>query len=164
MSEKKTNRPDRHAIYNAVITRMVNEGLGKKEEAFAFIYSNATDEELLAYLRKCASELGHSPWPKEIVGWIYITERFGDWKTALHKAHLPNPKTPNHPMSFQLVMEEYEIQKQIYRKNKADKNAKAAQRRAEQEKKKKAKEKAKAKGTKQVSAPPLRVACEQEAV
>lgn len=162
MSKEAKKRPDRHAIYNAVISRMVEEGLGKKEVAFAFIYGNASDEDLLIYLRKCAAELGHSPWPKEIVGWMYITERFGDWLTALHKAQLPSPRTPNRPMSFPLVMDEYEIQKKNYRKNKAEKNAKAAQRRAEQTRKKKEKEKTNE--TKQASVSPLRMTCTKEAV
>lgn len=93
---------------------------------------------------------------------MYITERFGDWFTALHKAHLRSPRTLNRPMSFQLVMDEYEIQKQNYRKNKVEKSEKAAKRRAEQAKKRKEKEKINE--TKQVSVSPLRMTCIKEAV
>lgn len=65
-------------------------------------------------------------------------------------------------MSFQLVMDEYEIQKKNYRKNKAEKSEKAAKRRAEQAKKRKEKEKINE--TKQVSVSPLRMICIKEAV
>ena len=125
-------RPDRNAIYNAVICRMVKESLAQKEEDFAIDHGHDTDAELLLYLRQCAKELGHSPWPKDIVGWMYLRERFGDWQSMLRKAYLPMPQTANKPSQFRLVLEETEIQKQAYRQKKAEKKAKAAQRHTEQ--------------------------------
>ena len=121
-------RPNRNAIYNAVINRMVRESLEQKEEDFAIAHAQDSDAELLIYLRRCAAELRHSPWPKEIVGWKYLTERFEDWNEMLRKAHIPMPTTPNKVSSFQLVLEETKYQKQVYRQKKEEKKAKAAER------------------------------------
>ena len=126
---KESLRPDRNAIYNAVINRMVRESLEQKEEDFAIAHAQDSDAELLIYLRQCAAELRHSPWPREIVGWKYLTERFEDWNEMLKKAHLPMPVTSNKVSSFQLVLEETKYQKQVYRQKKEEKKAKAAQRR-----------------------------------
>ena len=126
---KESLRPDRNAIYNAVINRMVRESLEQKEEDFAIAHAQDSDAELLVYLRQCAAELRHSPWPREIVGWKYLTERFEDWNEMLRRAHLPMPMTPNKVYSFQLVLEETKYQKQVYRQKKEEKKAKAAERR-----------------------------------
>ena len=122
-------RPNRNAIYNAVIKRMVRESLEQKEEDFVIAHAQDSDAELLTYLRRCAAELRHSPWPGEIVGWQYLTERFGDWGEMLKKAHLPMPTTSNKVSSFQLVLEETKYQKQVYRQRKEEKKARAAERR-----------------------------------
>ena len=122
-------RPNRNAIYNAVIKRMVRESLEQKEEDFAIAHAQDSDAELLTYLRRCAAELRHSPWPKEIVGWQYLTERFADWNEMLRRAHLPMPKTSNKVTSFQLVLEETKYQKQVYRQKKEEKKARAAEHR-----------------------------------
>lgn len=122
-------RPNRNAIYNAVINRMVRESLEQKEEDFAIAHAQDSDAELLTYLRRCAAELRHSPWPGEIVGWKYLIERFEDWNEMLKKAHLPMPTTSNKVSSFQLVLEETKYQKQVYRQRKEEKKARAAQRR-----------------------------------
>lgn len=125
-------KPDRNTIYNAVINRMVREALDHKEETFAADHSQDSDETLLLYLRQCADELKHSPWPKEIIGWKYLLERFGDWNEMLKRAQLPMPTTTNKPAAFHLVIEEKRIQKQIYRERKAQKKAKAAERQKQQ--------------------------------
>ena len=121
-------RPNRNSIYNAVIKRMVRESLEQKEEDFAIAHAQDSDAELFIYLRRCAAELQHSPWPKEIVGWKYLTERFGDWGEMLKKAYLPMPNTPNKPSAFLLTILETEDQKQIYRQRKEEKKAKVAER------------------------------------
>ena len=122
-------KPDRNAIYNAVINRMVRESLEQKEKDFAIAHAQDSDADLLIYLRRCAAELTHSPWPKEIVGWKYLTERFGNWNEMLRRAHLPMPRTPNKPSTFLLVTEENRNQKQVYQQRKEEKKAKAAERR-----------------------------------
>ena len=126
---KESLRPNRNAIYNAVINRMVRESLEQKEEDFAIAHAQDSDAELLVYLRQCAAELRHSPWPREIVGWKYLTERFEDWNEMLRRAHLPMPTTANKVSSFQLMLEETKYQKQVYRQKKEEKKAKAAERR-----------------------------------
>lgn len=122
-------RPNRNSIYNAVIKRMVRESLEQKEEDFAIAHAQDSDEELFIYLRQCTAELKHSPWPREIVGWKYLTERFADWNEMLKKANLPMPTTSNKVSSFQLVIEETKYQKQVYRQKKEEKKARAAERR-----------------------------------
>ena len=122
-------RPNRNAIYNAVIKRMVRESLEQKEEDFAIAHAQDSDAELLTYLRRCAAELRHSPWPGEIIGWKYLTQRFVDWNEMLRRAHLPMPKTSNKVTSFQLVLEETKYQKQVYRQKKEEKKARAAEHR-----------------------------------
>lgn len=120
--------PDRQAIYQATIRRMVTESLNEKETRFAEEHASDTDEQLTAYLQKCALEMNHTPHPKEIVGWRYILERFGTWEQAIRAARLPFPVTPNTPSKFPLVMNEYEHQQVLYRQKKADKKVKHLQR------------------------------------
>ena len=132
---KESLRPNRNAIYNAVIKRMVRESLEQKEEDFAIAHAQDSDAELLTYLRRCAAELRHSPWPGEIIGWKYLTERFADWNEMLKLAHLPMPTTSNKVSSFQLVLEETKYQKQVYRQRKEEKKARAAERRKLQDEK-----------------------------
>ena len=47
----------RNQIYDAVITRMVQEGLPKKEIEFRMEHEKDTDEELMQYLRLQARAL-----------------------------------------------------------------------------------------------------------
>ena len=60
---KESLKPNRNAIYNAVINRMVRESLEQKEEDFAIAHAQDSDAELLIYLRRCAAELSiaHGP-------------------------------------------------------------------------------------------------------
>ena len=129
--------PGRQRIYESTIRRMVQEALAQQETEFRQQHENDADEELLLYLRTCAARLQHTPWPEEIVGGLFIQERFGSWKRALLFARLPAPKTANQPASFARVKEETEKQKVVYRQRKAEKKARANERRLQQEEKKK---------------------------
>lgn len=129
--------PDRQVIYQAVIQRMVTESLNQKEEQFAAEHVDDSDAMLLNYLRKCAVDLGHTPHSKEIVGWRYITERFGTWEHALRKARLPWPHTPGTVSKFQLVIDETQFQQKLYRQKKAEKKQKQQQRIQQQAQKRK---------------------------
>ena len=121
--------PGREVIYQATIARMVRESLMQQETQFAETHKNDTDEELLAYLRKCASELGHSPYRKELVGGTYIEDRFGSWEKALIKAGISrHHTTPGKVSTFQLVIDETNRQKVIYRKRKKEKKQQSLQR------------------------------------
>ena len=120
--------PGRNNIYEATIKRMVNEALDAQEQEFACNRGNDSNEQLLGYLRFCASLLGHTPWPREIVGGSMIEARFGFWETALANAKLPMPTMPNKLTGFTRYIEETERQKIVYRKKKAAKMQKAQQR------------------------------------
>jgi hypothetical protein len=129
----KTSRQD---IYNAVINRMVRESLEAKHNAFAKSHAQDTDQQLIAYIRTCARQLGHAPHQKEIIGWPMITDRFGTWGDALRAAKLQFPSTPNTPAQFAIMRIEVEEQKRIYRERKNQKKVNAQQRLAEQARRK----------------------------
>ena len=120
--------PGRNNIYDATIKRMVNEALEAQELEFAQNRGNDSDDQLLAYLRFCAQLLGHTPWPREIVGGGLIEKRFASWEAALASANLPNPITPDKLSQFVRYTEETQRQKVLYREKKAAKKLKAQQR------------------------------------
>lgn len=126
----------RHNIYEASIRRMVDQALQLQEQEFRQQHEGDTDEQLLEYLRSTALRLRHSPWPGEITGGSYLTERFGTWPKALSMARLPAPQTPNRPQSFLRIQRETERQKIVYRQRKAEKKALAEKRIALQNAKK----------------------------
>ena len=127
--------PGRNNIYEATIRRMVKEALEAQEQEFACNRGNDSDEQLLGYLCFCASLLGHTPWPWEIVGGSMIEARFGSWETALANAKLPLPTTPDKLTGFTRYVEETKRQKLVYREKKAAKKQKAQQRRKAQKEK-----------------------------
>ena len=116
--------PGRNNIYEATIKRMVNEALEAQEQEFAKNRGSDSDEQLLAYLQFCTQLLGHTPWPREIVGGSLIEDRFGTWQTALIKAKLPKPSTPDKTSGFARYQEQTQRQKQLYREKKAAKKQK----------------------------------------
>ena len=120
--------PGRNNIYEATIKRMVNESLDAQEQEFTANRGADSDEQLLSYLCFCANLLGHTPWPREIVGGSMIEARFGSWETALANAKLPMPTMPNKLTGFTRYIEETERQKIVYREKKAAKKQKAQQR------------------------------------
>lgn len=127
--------PGRQNIYEAAIRRMVNAALEQQEQTFREAHDADTDAELLAYLNRCAAQLGHSPHPGEIVGSKLIQERFGTWQHALRLAGLPSPPKDLSYQKFARIQEETQRQKEIYRQKKAEKKALAARRRAQQQSK-----------------------------
>ena len=127
--------PGRNNIYEATIRRMVKEALEAQEQEFACNRGNDSDEQLLGYLCFCASLLGHTPWPWEIVGGSMIEARFGSWETALANAKLPLPTTPDKLTGFTRYVEETKRQKLVYREKKDAKKQKAQQRRKAQKEK-----------------------------
>ena len=121
--------PGRNNIYDATIKRMVNEALEAREQAFAADRGADSNEQLLRYLCLCAGVLGHTPWPREIVGGKLIETRFENWDNALLKANLPKPSLPDKLTYFARYQEETERQKMLYREKKAAKKQQAQQRR-----------------------------------
>ena len=116
--------PGRNNIYEATIKRMVNEALEAQEQEFAQNRGSDSDEQLLAYLQFCTQLFGHTPWPREIVGGSLIEDRFGTWQTALIKAKLPKPSTPDKTSGFARYQEQTQRQKELYREKKAAKKQK----------------------------------------
>ena len=120
--------PGRNNIYDATIKRMVNKALEEQEQEFTLNRGNDSDKQLLEYLRFCARHLGHTPWPREIIGGCLIENRFGSWEMALARANLPKPTTPDKLSEFARYTEETQRQKVVYREKKAAKKLKAQQR------------------------------------
>ena len=129
-------KPSRQDIYSSVINRMVREALETKHNAFAIEHAQDTDLQLIAYIKNCTRDLGHTPHQKEIIGWPLITARFGTWGDALRMAKLSFPHTPNTPSQFAVMLNEVEEQKRIYREKKRQKKIQAQKRLAEQERRK----------------------------
>ena len=129
--------PGRNNIYDAAIKRMVSEALEAQEQEFAQNRGSDSDEQLLDYLQFSTQLLGHTPWPREIVGGSVIEQRFGSWEAALQKAKLPKMVTQDKLTGFSRYIEENERQKVIYREKKAAKKQKAKQRLKEQKEKQK---------------------------
>lgn len=126
----------RNNIYEATIKRMVTQALEKQEQEFLEEHSTDTDEQLLTYLQQNAIQLGHTPWPREIVGGSYIEQRFGTWKNTLCRARLSQPSIPNNLSGFTRIQEERTRQEVAYRRKKAEKKLRAQRRQAQQAKKK----------------------------
>ncbi|MGN0978009.1 MAG: homing endonuclease associated repeat-containing protein [Faecousia sp.] len=127
--------PNRNVIYDAAIRRMTAQALEEAECLFAQTHAEDSEEQLAGYLRECAASLGHTPWPREILGGVTIQLRFGTWEKALEQAGLPLPEKQDSPGKYARVREETERQKVIYRQKKAQKRQQAVQRRKLQEEK-----------------------------
>ena len=116
---------------------MVAQALEAQEQDFQNAHAADTDEQLLTYLCQCAARLGHSPWPREMIGGGFIEQRFGSWKNALLKAKLSRPNIPDNLSGFARIQEERAKQEILYRQKKDVKKLRAQQRQTQQAKKKK---------------------------
>lgn len=113
---------------------MVTQALQMQEEEFEKVHGADSLAQLATYVKLQFLELGHVPWPGEILGGAVIEKRFGSWETALRAAGLPMPRGSNKPDSFLRVKQEERRQKEIYRKRKAEKKILSEQRRNSQKK------------------------------
>ena len=119
----------------------VSKALEEKEAAFAAAHSGDTDQQLLFYLNQQALLIHHTPRKREIVGWRYISMRFGDWDTAIRKSGL-KPYMGSMPVSeCSLIKDEYELQEKLYREHKIAKKQRAAEHKAKMERQKEISEK-----------------------
>ncbi len=132
--------PGRHNIYEATIRRMVTQALEAQEQQFRQEHEQDPDEALLNLIRDWVSVHGYTPWPGELAGGIYLTERFGSWEQLILLAGLKRPTHSNHQQSFERIKEETEYQKELYRRKKAEKRQLAHKRLADQAAKRKARE------------------------
>ena len=133
--------PGRHNIYEATIRRMVTQALEAEELQFRQAHEQTTEEQLLGLFRDWVSVHGYTPWPDELAGGSYLTERFGSWERLVDLAGLNMPTHPNRHQSFARVTEETERQKELYRRKKADKKLLAQKRLAAQAAKRQEREK-----------------------
>ena len=132
--------PGRHNIYESTIRRMVTQALQAQELRFRQEHEMDTDAQLLELIRDWASVHGYTPWPDEMEGGSYLTERFESWERLVMLAGLKAPTHPNRQQSFARVMEETEHQKELYRRKKAEKKQLSQKRLADQAAKRKARE------------------------
>ena len=132
--------PGRQNIYEATIRRMVTQALEAQEHQFRQEHGQDTDEELLELIRDWAALHGYTPWPLEMTGGSFLTERFGSWERLVRLAGLTPPTHPNWPQSFRRIKEETRQQMELYRRKKAEKKKLAQKRIAEQAGKRKARE------------------------
>lgn len=70
---------------------MTDVAIQQKNAGFVEAHGKDTNEQLIKYVRQCAQELGHTPYPREIFGGAMIRERFGTWSKVLNAAGLPYP-------------------------------------------------------------------------
>ena len=132
--------PGRHNIYESTIRRMVTQALEDQELRFRQEHGQDPDASLLELVRSWARASGHTPWPGELAGGSYLTERFGSWDSLLTQAGLEQPTHPNRQQSFLRYRQETERQKERYRQIKAEKKQLAQKRLAEQAARRKARE------------------------
>lgn len=128
--------PGRENIYQATIRRMVSEALAERENAFREQHETDTNEMLLDYLRQCATDLGHTPWPEEIDGGAYLQGRFGSWGNAVRAARLPMPRGNDGIQNFARIQQETERQQEIYRRKKNEKKRRTQKKESERKAKK----------------------------
>ena len=124
--------PGRQNIYEATIRRMVNQALQEQELRFRQEHAEDPYEVLIGLVRGWSQKNGHTPWPGELEGGSFLTERFGSWERLVGLAGLTPPTHPNRPQSFTRIQEETERQKELYRRKKAEKKQLARQRLAQQ--------------------------------
>ena len=129
--------PGRQNIYEATIRRMVQGALEEQELQFCRAHESDPDEALLCLLRTWARENGHTPWPGELAGGSYLAQRFGSWERLIALAGLTMPVHPNNPQSFRRTRETAELQRELYRRKKAEKKQLAKKRLAQQAAKRK---------------------------
>ena len=86
----------------------------QRELRFAAMHGDDTDEELLAYIREIAGELGHMPNKTEVLGYQYIKKRLGPWPRVLERANLKKP--PKNKKTMKQKRREVEKRRKEYRK------------------------------------------------
>ena len=115
--------------HDKLIKIRVNKALAKKEAQFAEDHKNDTDQELIFYLHTQALLIHHTPRKREIIGWRYISERFGGWELAISKSGLKPCRDAGPISECALYKEETALQEKLYKEHKIHKKQIAAQRR-----------------------------------
>ena len=104
----------KHFIGNQQLSRKLigrtKEALRQRNVQFAQAHGDASDEELLDYVRGEAARLGMTPNAGEIIGGHFIAVRFGCWKNVVTAAGLVPPKKQKPTSKRQIFKEEFRCQ------------------------------------------------------
>ena len=88
---------------NAAIAKKEQAERKERDAAWAVEHAKDTDEQLLAYVRACAAELGQTPRMKDVAGGEYIRRRIGGWPLVCTLAELPLPPELKPPKKKELL-------------------------------------------------------------
>lgn len=77
--------------FNAKVARRTYDAIPQMHRQFAMSHTNASDEELLEYVRQQAALMGCTPNACEIIGGAFIAARFGSWQSVVSAAGLARP-------------------------------------------------------------------------
>ena len=134
MSKNKADKPVvnfQNWVNQKVADRTV-ESLQRMNEAFPVDHAEDSDEELIAYLKQMASDIGYSPCAEEVIGGEYISKRFGGWARAIWAAGLSLPKGATKLERRKIYKDEYKVQMKLFKQELNDKReARKQQREAE---------------------------------
>lgn len=117
-----TERTDRSSLFSREVKkqeelrRRIAAALAKNEKDFAIRHKNDGDEEIFAYVRTWAERLKRAPDWSEILGGLYIRERFNnDWRNVLRASGLP-PQPDYVPKLYKrlVYMDEANVQLDAY--------------------------------------------------
>lgn len=97
-----------------LMTRRAMAALEQENLRFPREHANDSNRQLVAYLRNCAREIGHSPNACEVIGGLYIAARFGGWSKALIRAGLPEPQPAPRWERRLIVRRERERQRALF--------------------------------------------------
>ena len=109
--------------------------LARQDMEFISEHENDTDSDLLKYIRKITGELGHVPSPSEVTGNRLITERFGSWDDAIHRAGYRYVAGPSKLKMTKRYKLEYIKQQRIFKQEREEKKRLKAEKAAAREKK-----------------------------
>ena len=93
-----------------------NVALKLQDELFAVDHAKDTDDQLIAYVKQCARELGHAPCQNEVIGGKFLSARFGCWINLIKAAGLPVPRIAPKPGRRKIYQDEYKRQAQLLKK------------------------------------------------
>ena len=101
--------------FRKIVDQRTRDALYKQEQEVLAQHRNDTEEQLAAYVRARAKELGHSPRAKEVTGSRFIIRRFGSWDKALAAARLREPRGSPKLSRTDRYMVEYERQAALFK-------------------------------------------------
>lgn len=95
--------PDMEQLQKERERRLLSEierKIAHKNIRFVLEHQDDTLEQLTAYLKACAEDIGHVPARVEIIGGDLIEYRFGSWERAIGSFYHGKITTIKHPPAF----------------------------------------------------------------